>query len=167
MTIALLQSGIRINGASQNAKSRWTLSDDQEAQLVGRGVAQYVDEYEGAPAGMDLLGRVVPPGWNVRADMLAAGLLLEPITFSGADGQIVYGECWLYAVRPTSGTTPTLDLHNGTSTSNDLVLGGLGTLTVGTLYYAAGEGALVHCPKGLYGNLGGTSPVFTVLVVKP
>lgn len=165
MTIRLLESGIRINGAVQAVLSEWTLGTDQEAQLVGRGQAEYAEEYQGAPAGLYVPGRLRLPGQNARADLQASGLLLEPVVFSGSDGQIVLGECWLHSVRPTSGTSPTLDLHSGTSTSGLLVLGGLGTLTVGTLYLAA-NGDLVHCSGGLYGNLGGTTPVFTLYIVR-
>lgn len=164
--IKLLRSGILINGTDATANSIWSLSAIDEALLVGRGMAEYVDRYEGAPAGLDILGRVVLPGHHARADMINIGLMVETVMFSGADGSIVDGECWLLGFRPVSGTNPTLDLHNGTSTSGDMTVGGLGTLTVGTYYLATPTGALKWCPRGLYGNLGGTTPVFAVDLIR-
>ena len=45
MTIKMLSSGIRINGSPVNPGTYWTLSNSDEAVLVGRGVAEYAEDW--------------------------------------------------------------------------------------------------------------------------
>lgn len=45
MTIKMLSGGIRINGSVASPGSYWTLADGDEAVLVGRGVAEYAEDW--------------------------------------------------------------------------------------------------------------------------
>lgn len=99
------------------------------------------------------------------------GGMCEPVEITGStDGQAITGECWIYGIRVTAtGTSTTLDLHQGTSTSGVNLTPGIATGTFNVLGYEKeiGFGAGVHCPTGLYANWGGTgSPKVALFVVR-
>lgn len=87
-----------------------------------------------------------------------------------ADGQVITGECWVLAVRTNiTGTSSTLALYDGTSTSGTPIFEGVPTATINVAGYMtsiAGDGVAVHCTTGLYADVGGTgSPEFVVFAI--
>ena len=80
-----------------------------------------------------------------------------------ADAQVVDGPCYVLGFVATAGTTPTLNLHSGTSTSDPLVYGGSAGHTLGAVVSLPGA---IWCPNGLYADVGGTNPAYTVYVLR-
>lgn len=120
-----------------------------------------------APKIEDLLS--VNGALKVYVDSLAAGEdqsldvqhvapYAEPYRVT-ADGQVITGPCIVYGFVTTAGTSPTLALYDGTSTSGTLIYGGGATETAGAIKNLS---AAIYCATGLYADVGGTSPAFTV-----
>lgn len=108
----------------------------------------------------------VEPGHDSQADMTWGGPRCEAYVVT-ADAQVITGPCWVYAVRTTTaGTSSTLDLYDGTSTSGVGIFKSVPTASVNVAGYRsaiAAEGVAVYCADGLYADVGGTgSPSFVV-----
>ncbi len=76
-----------------------------------------------------------------------------------ADGQVILGPCIVYGFVATAGTTPTIAMYDGTNTSGALIYGSGATETASTIKAFP---CAVECATGLYIDVGGTSPAFTV-----
>lgn len=111
-----------------------------------------------------VLDESAKPGADGVLDRTWGGQLCDAVRVS-ADGQVAAGACAVVGFTCTAGTTPTLALYNGTSTSGTLVYGGGATETAGSPK-AIASGAAVYCDQGLYADVGGTNPAFTVYVVR-
>jgi len=107
----------------------------------------------------------VAPGHDDVMGRTWGGMLATPVRVT-QDGQVVSGRCMVVGFVCTAGTTPTLALYDGTGTSGTLVYGGGATETAGSPKTIAG-GAAVECASGLYADVGGTNPAYTVYVVRP
>lgn len=114
----------------------------------------------------------VRPGEDPNAWRFWGGAMCEIVEITGStDGQAITGECWIYGYMVTAtGTSSTLDLHQGTSTSGVNLLGATiatGTFNVVGYTKQIGFGPAVHCPNGIYANWGGTgSPKVALFVVR-
>lgn len=75
------------------------------------------------------------------------------------DGQIILGPCIVYGFVATAGTSPTIAMYDGTNTSGTLIYGSGATETASTIKAFP---CAVECATGLYIDVGGTSPAFTV-----
>lgn len=101
------------------------------------------------------------------------GPMVEMVEITGStDGQAITGECWIYGMQTTvAGTSTTLDLHQGTSTSGINLAPGLATGTINVVGYkhtfGPGGGVGIHCPDGVFANWGGSgSPKVALFVVR-
>ncbi len=104
----------------------------------------------------------VRPGDDAELDAIIAIAKALPYAVS-ADGQVIAGPCVVYGYMPISGTSPTLALYDGTSNSGTPLNVGV-TETAGTKKDLC-SGVGVYCASGLYADVGGTNPVFTVFAL--
>ena len=110
------------------------------------------------------------PGDDPIADRKWGGPACEVVEITGpTDGQAITGPCWIYGMRVTAvGTSTTLDLHQGTSTSGVNLTPGIATGTLNVLGYEKeiGFGCGVYCPSGVFANWSGTgTPKVALFVV--
>ncbi len=111
------------------------------------------------------------PGHDPNAWRTWGGPMCEIVEITGStDAQAITGECWIYGYMVTAvGTSSTLDLHQGTSTSGVNLAPNIATGTFNVLGYTKqiGFGPAVHCPNGIYANWGGTgSPKVALFVIR-
>ena len=104
----------------------------------------------------------LPPGANELMNVQETAARCDPYRVT-ADSQVVAGPCYVLGFVATGGTSPTLDLHNGTSTSDPVVIGGGAAHTLGVPVSLPGA---VFCPTGVYANVGGTNPAYTVFILR-
>lgn len=76
-----------------------------------------------------------------------------------ADAQVILGPCIVFGFVATGGTSPTIAMYDGTSTSGVLIYGGGAAETLGAPKQMP---CAIECASGLYIDVGGTSPAFTV-----
>lgn len=110
-------------------------------------------------AGYPVVNAGIDPGDNPVLDIKAVASVATPYRVT-ADAQVVSGPCIVYGFTCTAGTSPTLALYDGTSTSGTLIYGGASAETLGA---PKAFPAAIYCASGLYADVGGTSPAFTVL----
>lgn len=101
------------------------------------------------------------PGHDTELDRNWGGAQCELVEITGVtDGQAITGPCTIYGFHVTAvGTSTTVDLHQGTSTSGINLAPGIATGTVNVLGYSKAigmPGVGVYCPNGIYVNWGGT-----------
>lgn len=76
-----------------------------------------------------------------------------------SDGQVITGPCIVFGFVATAGTSPTIAMYDGTSASGTLIYGGA---TAETLGAPKTMPCAIECATGLYIDVGGTTPAFTV-----
>lgn len=101
------------------------------------------------------------PGDNQSLDVKQVAPLAEPYRVT-ADGQVITGPCIVYGFVCTAGTSPTIALYDGTNTSGTLVYGGGATESLSGIKTLP---AAIYCATGLYADVGGTTPAFTVFAL--
>lgn len=92
------------------------------------------------------------------------GDLASPVRVT-ADGQVVVGDGVVYGFLCSAGTTPTISLYDGVNSSGTLVYQSpaAGETVGGLVRLPAG----IRCRSGLFADVGGTTPAFTVFVIDP
>lgn len=121
-------------------------------------------QVKGSEGAMHVKDVGIHPGEDEILNRTWGGQLVEAIRVTG-DIQVVLGACAVVGFVCTAGTSPTLNLYDGISASGVLVYGGGAAEVLGAPKDIAG-GAAVFCSGGLYADVGGTTPAFTIFVVR-
>lgn len=138
-----------------------------EGDLVHRGLAEWyndgplVNTFHEASGGAKVWIVSRLRGEEDGLDLIVTAPKAEAYPIQ-ADGQIVAGPCVVYGFVATGGVSPSVALYNGTSSGGQL-LHPARTETIGqhVVFPAA-----IYCAEGLYADLGGTSPTFTVFALE-
>lgn len=124
--------------------------------------ASKVSNIKGEGGAMHVKNVAVEPGHDSTFDRTWGGARAVPVRVTTST-QVVSGAAMLYGFLCTAGSSPTLNLYNGTSTAGVLVYGGGASETLGSPKSIINGGG-VYCSSGIYALTGGTTVAYTAYV---